>query len=235
MKREGQKILLVEDEAHIAKATSLYLEGAGFSVVIATDGQQALAAFQKEKPALIVLDLMLPGLDGLDVARVIRRESAVPIIMLTARSEEADRVSGLELGADDYVVKPFSLRELLARIRAVLRRVEGGLTPPMTIGELMIDFDRRQVTLHGYPVELSSTEFDLLALLVQNPGKVFTRLQLLEHLRGYPYECFDRTIDAHIKNLRKKLEPDCKNPRYILTVQGVGYKFSELCSVQESA
>jgi DNA-binding response OmpR family regulator len=229
MKAE-KKILLVEDERYIAKAASAYLEGAGFRVVAVCDGLQAIRVFREEEPTLIVLDLMLPGLDGLEVARVIRRESMVPIIMLTARTQEPDRVLGFELGADDYMVKPFSLRELLARIRAVLRRVDGDQPSPLVVGQLTIDCERRQVTLNKKMIELTSTEFDLLMFLAQNSGKVFTRLQLLEQLRGYPYACFDRTIDAHIKNLRRKIEPDVKEPKYILTVQGVGYKLVEPCS-----
>jgi DNA-binding response OmpR family regulator len=225
---QGAKILIVEDDQSIAKAISLYLGKAGFEPLIARDGRQALIAFQQEAPALIVLDLLLPELDGWDVTRVIRRESAVPIIMLTSRSEEADRVSGLELGADDYISKPFSLRELLARIRAVLRRLHGELTPPIYVGEIKLDLDRRQLRHEGQLVELTPTEFELLSLLAQNPGKVFTRLQLLERIRGSTYECFDRTVDVHIRNLRKKLERDPKDPRYILTVQGVGYRFCEL-------
>jgi len=223
-----KKILVVEDEAHIANVVAEYLTQAGYQVVTAADGRQALLAFEQEKPALIVLDLMLPELDGLHVARVIRRESAVPIVMLTAREEEADRVAGLELGADDYVPKPFSLRELLARIRAVLRRTDGSLILPIQVGDLTIDFDRRKVTLKDKLVDLTGTEFNILSLLAQNPGKVFTRLEILQESRGSTYECFDRTVDAHIKNLRKKLEVDSNRVNYIVTVPNVGYKFEKL-------
>jgi DNA-binding response OmpR family regulator len=176
---------------------------------------------------LVILDLMLPEVDGLDVARRIRQESDVPLIMLTARTEEADRVTGLELGADDYITKPFSLRELVARVRAVLRRAEGGLAPPQRIerGELVIDLEARQVERAGRPVELTPTEFELLATLARHPGRVFERLQLLEALDRYPGEGLARTIDTHIKNLRKKLEPDPANPSYVQTVHGVGYRF----------
>jgi DNA-binding response OmpR family regulator len=219
------KILIVEDDESIARAVSLYLQDADFDTITVSSGREALKAFQDAKPTLVLMDLLLPEMNGMDVTRVIRRESGVPIVMLTSRSDEADRVAGLEIGADDYVVKPFSLRELLARIRAVLRRAEGGLALPLEVGDVRIDFDRRAITLKGMPVELTSTEFDLLALLAQNPGKVFTRLQLIEQVRGSTYECFDRTVDVHIRNVRKKIEQDPSEPRYILTVQRVGYKF----------
>lgn len=225
----GKTILVVDDEAKIVRLVRDYLEQAGFHVVTASNGRQALQAFRTEQPHLVILDLGLPEMDGLDVARQIRKESNLPIIMLTARVDEADRVAGLELGADDYVTKPFSPRELLARVRAVLRRTEKGEEPVAEVieaGDVRIDPVRRQVTVAGKPVELTPTEFDLLATMAREPGRVFTRLQLLEKVQGYAaYEGFERTIDAHIKNLRRKIEPDPRRPRYIQTVFGVGYRF----------
>jgi DNA-binding response OmpR family regulator len=224
------KILIVDDEIKIVRTVRAYLEAAGYAVSTATDGQTALSVFRHERPALVILDLGLPGMDGLDVTRTIRRESDVPIIMLTARVEEADKLVGLELGADDYVTKPFSPRELVARVRALLRRVSGkkDATPsPITVGDLTIDPIRRAVQLGSQWVDLTATEFDLLWVLAENPGRVFTRLELLDKVQGYTYEGYERTIDVHIKNLRRKLESTPQQPRYILTVYGVGYKFSE--------
>jgi len=225
-----KKVLVVDDEPKIRKVVTAYLEQAGFRVVTAGDGQMALITFRHEKPDLVILDLMLPGMDGLDVCRAMRRESSVPIIMLTARAEEADRLIGLELGADDYVVKPFSPREVVARVRAVLRRVEGEVSPPevIRVGDLLIDLARHTVQIAGRPVELTPTEFDLLAVLARYPGRAFTRLQLLTHVQGDAYEGYERTVDAHIKNLRAKIEPDPKRPRYIVTVYGVGYRLEEV-------
>ncbi len=226
----GETILVVDDEPKIVKTVKAYLENAGFRVVAADDGQMALTVFRHEKPALVILDLGLPGMDGLDVARAVRRDSNVPIIMLTARVDEADKLIGLELGADDYVTKPFSPREVVARVRAVLRRVDADreLTPPPVVaGQVTIDLERRQVTIGGQAVELTPTEFDLLVVLARHPGRVFTRLELLDRVQGYAFEGYERTVDAHIKNLRQKIEPDPKQPRYLLTVYGVGYKFSE--------
>jgi two-component system alkaline phosphatase synthesis response regulator PhoP len=225
----GETILIVDDEPKIVKTVRAYLEEAGFRVVVAGDGRGALAAFRHDRPALVILDLGLPGLDGLDVARTIRKESDLPI-MLTARVDETDKLIGLELGADDYVTKPFSPRELVARVRAVLRRASGEreAPPPLFIaGEVSIDLERRRVTVAGRPVELTATEFELLVVLARNPGRVFTRLELLDRVQGYAFEGYERTIDAHVKNLRQKIEPDAKNPRYLLTVYGVGYKFAE--------
>ncbi|MFQ6016433.1 MAG: response regulator [Anaerolineae bacterium] len=221
------KVLVVDDERNIVKVVKAYLEQAGFQVVTAYDGQEALTVFRHEKPSLVVLDLMLPVIDGLDVCRTMRREANVPIIMLTARIEETDRLIGLELGADDYVTKPFSPRELVARVRAVLRRTQGEPETPqvLTAGDIVVDLTRHTVTVQGKEVNLTPTEFDLLTVLVQNPGRVYSRLQLLDRVQGYAYEGYERTIDAHIKNLRQKIEPDPKNPRYIMTVYGVGYKF----------
>jgi DNA-binding response OmpR family regulator len=210
-----------------------YLEAAGFRVVTAYDGQEALNVFRHEQPDLIVLDLMLPKVDGLDVARTIRRSSEVPIIMLTARVEEPDRLVGLELGADDYVTKPFSPRELVARVRAVLRRAtsagEGAKERSEIIraGDLTLDVSRREARLAGRPLELTAMQFDMLAVLARRPGHVFTRMQLLDAVQGEAFDGYERTIDAHIKNIRRALNDDPRQPRYILTVRGVGYKFAE--------
>ena len=225
-------ILVVDDEPGIVAIARDYLDRAGFRVVAASDGLTALRLARAERPSLLVLDLMLPGMDGLDVARALREDPAtraLPIIMLTARVEEADRLIGLELGADDYITKPFSPRELVARVRAVLRRAEGerdvgGL---LRAGDLTIDLQRRSVRRDGTPIELTATEFELLAILAREPGRPFTRTQLLELAYDVSYAGFDRTVDAHIKNLRRKIEPDPRNPRYILTIYGVGYKFAE--------
>jgi two-component system alkaline phosphatase synthesis response regulator PhoP len=227
----GETILIVDDEPKIIKTVRTYLENAGFRVATAADGQTALTIFRHEKPGLVVLDLGLPGLDGLDVARSMRRDSNVPIIMLTARVDETDRLIGLELGADDYVTKPFSPRELVARVRAVLRRTGGEreVAPaPIVAADVYINMERRRVTVSGQDVELTPTEFDLLAVLARHPGRVFTRMELLDRVQGYSFEGYERTIDAHVKNLRQKIEPDPKEPRYVLTVYGVGYKFAEL-------
>jgi DNA-binding response OmpR family regulator len=225
----GKKILIVEDEKKLVTILKAYLEQAGFFVVTASDGQQALTVFRHEKPALVLLDLNLPVLDGLDVCRALRKESAAPIIMVTARVEETDRLVGLELGADDYISKPFSPREVVARVRAVLRRTEGEPTRTeiLVAEHLMIDLTRHSARLKDRELDLTPTEFDLLAVLMQNPGRAFTRLQLLDRVQGEAFDGYERTIDAHIKNLRQKIERDPKNPRYILTVFGVGYKFAE--------
>ena len=222
-------ILVVDDEARITQLARDYLEHAGFRVLTASAGPAALAAARAEQPDLIVLDLGLPGLDGLDVTRALRKDSAVPIIMLTARGEETDKLVGLELGADDYMVKPFSPKELVARARAVLRRAEA--PPPdadvIRAGAVTLDKPRLKTTVAGRPVELTATEFALLATLAAQPGRIFTRAQLLEAVRGVALESYERAIDAHIKNLRRKLEPDPRQPHYLLTVYGVGYKFND--------
>lgn len=226
----GATILVVDDEPKIARTVRAYLESSGFRVVAAGDGRTALTLFRHEKPSLVILDLGLPGMDGLDVARTLRRESNVPVIMLTARVEEADRLVGLELGADDYVTKPFSPRELVARVRAVLRRAgpERDVAPPPVIaGDLSIDLERRLATVAGRAVELTPTEFDLLVVLASRPGRVFSRTELLDRVQGDAFEGYERAVDAHIKNLRQKIEPDPKQPRYLLTVFGVGYRFAE--------
>jgi two-component system alkaline phosphatase synthesis response regulator PhoP len=225
----NETILVVDDEPKIVKQARDYLERGGFRVVEAADGKTALARARGERPDLIVLDLNLPAMDGLDVCRALRRESDVPIIMLTARVEETDRLIGLELGADDYVTKPFSPRELVARVRAVLRRVHGGVHQPGRVraGDLEIDLEGHRVARSGEDVHLTRTEFNLLATLAQHPGQTFTREQLLDRLHGVAYDGFDRSVDAHIKNLRRKLEADPAEPRYVLTVYGVGYKFTD--------
>jgi len=222
-----QKILVVDDEFEIVKLVRAYLERAGFTVVTASEGQQALAVFRHERPNLVVLDLNLPGMDGLDVCRALRRDSDVPIIMLTARIDETDRLIGLELGADDYIVKPFSPREVVARVRTVLRRTEGTPVRPEVIAAagVTLDLPQRAARLNDQPLDLTTMEFDLLALLVEHPGQVFTRLQLLEHTQDTAYDGYERTIDVHIKNLRKKLGDDSSAPRFIETVRGVGYRF----------
>jgi DNA-binding response OmpR family regulator len=226
----GETILVVDDEPKIVKTVRAYLESAGFRVVTAGDGQMALTVYRHEKPSMVILDLGLPGIDGLDVARALRTEANVPIIMLTARVDETDRLIGLELGADDYVTKPFSPRELVARVRAVLRRSgpDKELSrAPLIAGDVAIDGERRQVTVAGKRVELSPTEFDLLTVLARHPGRVFTRMELLDRVQGYAFEGYERTVDAHVKNLRQKIEPDPKEPRYVVTVYGVGYKYAE--------
>lgn len=224
-----KKILVVDDETKIVQIARDYLEHAGFTVSAAHDGQSALAAARAEKPDLIVLDLSLPRLDGLDVTRALRRESNVPIIMLTARAEESDKLVGLELGADDYITKPFSPKELVARVRTVLRRVAKAETGAEVIraGDLLLDVPRMKASLLGREIELTPTEFQLLAVLAAQPGRIFTRAQLLETIHGVAFESYERAIDAHVKNLRRKLEPEARQPRYILSVYGVGYKFAE--------
>lgn len=223
-------ILIIEDEPELVKVLRSYLEQAGFSVFSAGRGDTGLSAWEHRRPDLVILDLNLPGMDGLDVAREIRRKADTPILMLTARVEEADRLVGLELGADDYVAKPFSPREVVARVRAVLRRA--GATPVasqvLRSANLEIDLEAHTVTRSGEPVELTPTEFSLLATLLGQPGRVFSRLQLLEASQGTAYEGYERTIDAHIKNLRAKIEPDPKKPAYIETVFGVGYRFKKV-------
>jgi two-component system alkaline phosphatase synthesis response regulator PhoP len=225
----NEVILVVDDEPKIVKQARDYLERSGFRVVTAGDGKTALAQARHERPDLVVLDLNLPEMDGLDVCRALRRESDVPIIMLTARVEETDRLIGLELGADDYITKPFSPRELVARVRAVLRRVRGGVHQPGLIraGDLEIDLHGHRVTRAGEPVRLTRTEFNLLAVLAQHPGQTFSRVQLLDRLHGVAYDGYDRSVDAHIKNLRRKLETDPVEPRYVLTVYGIGYRFTD--------
>jgi two-component system alkaline phosphatase synthesis response regulator PhoP len=221
-------ILIVDDEPQIVEICRDYLKAANFDVLTAFDGPKGLAMARREQPDLIVLDLMLPGMDGLDVCRELRRESNIPIIMLTARVEETDKLIGLELGADDYVTKPFSPRELVARVRTVLRRVEGGQpTEILRVGQITLDRTRYRVQLPGGEVALTPTEFEILATLASQPGRIFSRSQLLNAVRGVAFESYERAIDSHIRNLRRKIEPDESEPRYIITVYGVGYKFVE--------
>ncbi len=220
-------IQVVDDEPKIVKLTRDYLEKDGFRVISASDGSEALTVARREKPDLIILDLMLPDIDGWEVCRTLRRETGTPIIMLTARSDESDQIVGLELGADDYITKPFSPRTLVARVRAVLRRAQGRLKPQSVIhaGDLEIDLDAHLVRSKGQPVHLTPNEFRLLAILAQHPGQLLTREQLIDQMHGISLESFDRSIDSHIKNLRKKLEEDMSNPVYIRTVYGEGYRF----------
>jgi two-component system alkaline phosphatase synthesis response regulator PhoP len=222
-------ILVVDDEPQIAQIAKDYLQHAGYAVITAGDGSEALALARERRPDLVVLDLGLPTLDGLDVARRLQRDRSIPIIMLTARVEESDRLKGLELGADDYITKPFSPRELVARVRAVLRRAQPGSASDGILhrADLVIDPERMTVTRAGVAMDLTTTELQLLATLARQPGRIFTRAQLLDAARGTEVESFERAIDAHIKNLRRKLEPDPRSPRYLLTVYGLGYKFAE--------
>jgi len=220
-----KKILVVDDEQEIVSSVSDYLREAGYRPIAAFDGESALSAFEAEGPELVILDLGLPNMSGIDVAREIRRHSQVPIVMLTARSQEIDRILGFELGADDYVTKPFSPRELVLRVQALLRRVSGPIVEaPVRIGDLVIDLSGREVKRDGELVDLTPTEFDLLAFLVRQPNRVFTRLQLLKEVQGYTTPALVRNIDNHIMNLRRKIEPDPSAPRIIKTVYGVGYK-----------
>ena len=224
-------ILVVEDEPQIAALVRDYLEHAGFAVRIAATGEAALQAVRRDRPDLVVLDLGLPGLDGLDVTRAIRRESNLPVIMLTARDDELDKLLGLELGADDYLTKPFSPRELVARVRAVLRRVDAGAghaaDDVIRAGDLTMDVPRMRTELGGRSIDLTPTEFTLLAALARQPGRIFTRSQLLDAVHGVAFESYERAIDTHIKNLRRKLEPDPRRPAHVLTVYGVGYRLAD--------
>jgi len=224
----SETILIIEDEPKVARLARDYLEKNNYRVLIANDGQNGLGMARGEKPDLIVLDLMLPKMDGLDVCRALRRESDVPIIMLTARAEEADRLIGLELGADDYITKPFSPRELVARVRALLRRAKGRVyqTGIIRVGDLVLNTDSHTLSLAEEEIHLTRIEFNLLEIFVRHPGQIFSRAQLLENLHGVAHAGYDRSIDAHIKNLRRKIEDDPAEPRYILTVYGVGYKFA---------
>jgi len=226
-----KSILVVDDEPKITKLLRDYLERAGFGVRTASDGKSALSIARNEKPDLILLDLGLPRMDGLDVTRELRRISTVPIIMLTARSEESDKLVGLEIGADDYITKPFSPKEVVARVRAVFRRMESySASAPETLhaADLTLDLPRMRVTAQGREIEeLTPSEFQLLAEMARFPGRVFTRAQLLDALRGVAFESYERAVDAHVKNIRHKIEPDQSNPRYLLTVYGVGYKFTD--------
>jgi two-component system, OmpR family, alkaline phosphatase synthesis response regulator PhoP len=222
-------VLVVEDEIEIARVVRDYLRNAGFEVIVVGDGGSAVASVRSAKPDLLVLDLGLPGRDGLDVAREIRRWSDTPIVMLTARGDETDRVVGLEIGADDYVVKPFSPKELVARVRAVLRRTRTAARGDEIVraGDVEIDTAKMRVSVGGTQVDLTPTEFQLLATLAREPGRVFTRSQLLDAVHGVAIESYERAIDAHVKNIRRKIEPTPGSPRYIVTVHGVGYRFAD--------
>jgi DNA-binding response OmpR family regulator len=225
---EMTTILIIEDEPELVRVLRSYLEQAGFTVLSAGRGDIGLSTWEHKQPNLVILDLNLPGMDGLDVARAIRRKSSTPLIMLTARVEEADQLIGLELGADDYIPKPFSPRVVVARVRALLRRTDPAMEAPHVLraADLEINLDAHTVERAGQHVDFTPTEFTLLATLAGSPGRVFSRLQLLEAVQGVAFEGYERTIDAHIKNLRAKLEPEPKKPRYIETVFGVGYRFT---------
>ncbi len=225
----AKKILVVDDERKIVDIVKAYLEREGYQVIAAYDGESALNLARRQAPNLIILDLMLPEISGWDICRTLRKESDVPIIMLTARDEDTDKIVGLEVGADDYITKPFNPKELVSRVGAVLRRSEGSAatTPILSIGELSIKIDKRLVYRGDKLVELTPTEFDILRVLAEYPGRVYTRMQLLDKVRGDAYEGYERTMDSHIKNLRKKLESDPGNPKQIITVYGVGYKLEE--------
>jgi len=222
-------ILVVDDEPRIVELARDYLEHAGFRVITASDGPTALDSARRDRPDLVVLDLGLPGLDGLDVTRELRRDGSMPIVMVTARDDEVDKLLGLELGADDYLTKPFSPRELVARIKAVLRRTDRPVEAAdlIRVGDLQLDVPRMRTEVAGRSVDLTPTEFTLLATLARQPGRIFTRSQLLDALHGIAFESYERAIDSHIKNLRRKLEPDPRQPRYVLTVYGVGYRLAD--------
>lgn len=219
-------VLLVDDDVKLLKLLRTYFEKDSFSVLTATNGIAALRLISEHAPDAVVLDLMLPEMDGWAVCRQLREDNEIPILMLTARDAESDRLEGLEIGADDYVVKPFSPREVVARVKAILRRSRGQTmrTAPLFFDGLVVDTARHTVKLNGEPLELTPVEFKLLTIFMLNPGKVFTRLQLVEQIQGYNFDGLERTIDVHIKNLRRKIEADSKNPGYIVTVYGVGYK-----------
>ena len=221
-----RKILVVDDEPQIVKVLKAYLEKAGFQVATAMDGMTALTVFDQEKPDFVILDLNLPAMDGIEVCREIRRSSNTPILMLTARVEEADKLIGLELGADDYVVKPFSPREVVARVKTIFRRTtsDSDNTEVIRAGDLVIDLVQHKVDVGSRPVDLTRTEFAILLALARQPNRVFSRLQIMEQAQGDAFEGYERTIDAHIKNLRIKIEPNPRHPKYIQTVFGLGYK-----------
>ena len=222
-------VLVIEDEIRISRLVTDYLEAAGFDVSQAADGQAGLSLFRSVRPDLIVLDLGLPGMDGLDVVREVRTSSSVPVIILTARGDETDRIVGLELGADDYVTKPFSPKELVARVRALLRRVDttvaGGES--VRVGELDIDIPKRRVTVSDKEVDLPATEFDILLTLARQPGRIYSRAQLLDLIHGVSFESYERSVDAHVKNIRRKIEDNPRRPTRVLTVYGVGYKYAD--------
>jgi DNA-binding response OmpR family regulator len=226
---QAKKILVVDDEKKIVDIVKAYLEKEGFQVFVAYEGTAVADIIRSKKPDLMVLDLMLPGISGWDICREVRKTSEIPIIMLTARDEAADKIVGLELGADDYITKPFNPNELVSRVRAVLRRSGASKIPSneLRIADLSVDIERHTMKRNGHPVDLTATEFDLLRIMVQSPGRVFSRMQLLDNLQDKAYEGYERTIDSHIKNLRKKIEIDPDKPQYIITVYGVGYKVED--------
>src|SRR5437016_5316673 len=223
-------ILVVDDEPQLVQLVRDYLEHGGFKVLTAADGSSALRTAATLHPDLVVLDLGLPGMDGLDVTRSLRRNGAVPIIMLTARADESDKLVGLELGADDYLTKPFSPKELVARVRSVLRRSEAAREPAdlIRVGDVELDLPGMLLTINNRRIEVTPTEFQLLSTMARQPGRVFSRAQLLNAVHGVAFESYERAIDAHIKNLRRKMEPDPHNPRYLQTVFGVGYRFADM-------
>ncbi|MCX5997345.1 MAG: response regulator transcription factor [Chloroflexi bacterium] len=224
----NKKILVVDDDAKTVDLVKLYLERDGHSVITAYDGPSALHSFRENQPNLVVLDVMLPGMDGVTICRTLRSESDVPIIMLTARTLDEDKLTGLDTGADDYVTKPFSPRELAARVRAILRRMPAERGPSeMRHRDIFVSIPKREASLKGKELHLTSVEFKLLAAFMREPGRVFERADLIDKAFGYDFESFDRAIDVHIFNLRRKIEPDPKHPRYIKTVYGAGYKLSE--------
>jgi len=226
----NSRIVVVEDDPKTIHLIKLYLENAGYHVYTANTGQGALALVRQVQPDLVILDLMLPRVDGLEVCRILHQESDVPVIMLTARAGEDDKLRGLEMGADDYITKPFSPREVVARVKAVLRRSHSNLSeglPALRFGNLLVDFVRHEVWHDGHRVYLTPREFRLLEIMMRHPGRAFTRSQLLEHAFGLDYEGLERTIDVHVKNLRKKIEPNPLQPVYVQTVYGIGYKFTE--------
>ena len=224
----GKRILVVDDDVKTVELVKLYLNRDGYKVLTAYEGEEALRLAREARPDLIVLDLMLPGIDGLEICRTLRQESDVPIIMLTAMTTDDDKLAGLDIGADDYVTKPFSPRELAARVRTVLRRLPGERGPDrITHGKLTVDFLKHEAYLSDKPLNLTPIEFKLLGTMVKEPGRVFSRAQIIEKALGYDFDGFDRTIDVHILKLRRKLEPDPKNPRYIKTIYGAGYKLLE--------
>ena len=225
----AERILVVDDEARIVDIVRVYLEREGYRVISGADGNAALELARRERPDLVILDLMLPGLSGWDVCRALRAEGGPPIIMLTARGDATEKVVGLELGADDYVTKPFDPHELVARVRAVLRRAryEPATASVISRGDLQIDAQRHEVRRAGKPIPLTPTEFAILEALASQPGRVLSRLQLLDRIQGQAFEGYERSVDSHVKNLRQKIEPDSRNPRYVLTVFGIGYKFAE--------
>ena len=224
-----QRILVVDDDKEVVRLMRAYLEQAGYEVLVAYDGETAVHNLRREKPDLVLLDLMLPGMDGWEVTRLMRSDatlSTIPIIMLTARVDDTDKIVGLEMGADDYVTKPYNPREVVARVKARLRSADGFQAQVLRVGELEMDLGRREVKVNGNPVDLTPSEFNLLHVLMEQAGYVFTRSELVSKGLGTDYEGLERTLDSHIRNLRRKIEPDAKDPTYIETVYGVGYRLS---------